>query len=87
MIDENQSDENQSQVKQPPHYATVYPFETKEAIELILNNFTHGLTPYECYCLGCELKYRLRAGFKEGIDPLIDIGKALEYKDFREGKR
>jgi hypothetical protein len=51
-------------------------------IKVILNECP-SLTPFEAYCFGNELKYRLRAGFKG--DTLEDIEKALKYKNFRKG--
>lgn len=66
----------------PTHYATVFPLETIEIIKIVLQACPK-LTPFEAYCLGNELKYRMRAGLKG--DPLEDIGKAMKYKDFRKG--
>lgn len=66
-------------VEHPNHYADHFPFEVIEAIKLILNQLCHRLTPYECYCVGSALKYRLRAGLKGPIDE--DIHKALKYMD------
>ena len=51
-----------SVVDKPNHYANQYPFEVKEAIETLLNKFGTDLTPYQSYCLGNEIKYRLRTG-------------------------
>jgi len=69
-------------VDKPNHYAAQYPFEVKEVIKDTLNTYGFDLTPYQCYCLGCEIKYRLRAGFKDDIEQ--EIGKALKYKEFRD---
>ena len=68
-----------SQVKKPSHY-TAFPIEVKDIIRLVLNE-TKDLTPYQVYCFGNELKYRLRAGLKDDIKQ--DIGKAMEYMNFR----
>ncbi|NQZ47888.1 MAG: DUF3310 domain-containing protein [Erythrobacter sp.] len=73
-------------VSSPAHYADHYPFEVCEAIDLLLDHYGSSLKPYEVYCLGNELKYRLRAGFKEPDKIEQDIKKALWYnKSRREG--
>jgi hypothetical protein len=68
-------------IKDPQHYAGKYPFEVCQAIELILNTFAGELTPYEIYCLGNELKYRFRAGWKD--DGEKDLQKAIRYNEMR----
>jgi hypothetical protein len=74
------------QVNSPQHYADHYPFEVCEAIKGLLDSFCEGMEAYDCYCLGNELKYRLRAGFKEPDKIEQDIKKALWYnKARREG--
>jgi len=50
-------------------------------IETILNSID-GLTPFQYYCLGNEIKYRMRAGLKD--DVMQDIGKAMQYMEFRK---
>jgi hypothetical protein len=67
-------------INSPKHYADHFPFEAIEAIKVILNSpLCERLTPYECYCVGSALKYRLRAGLKD--DPAIDIGKAMKFME------
>ena len=61
-----------TEVRHPSHY-DVFP--DKEAIELIARALT--LSEFYGYCLGCCLKYRLRAGNKG--DALTDLKKANEY--------
>lgn len=70
-------------VNSPSHYADHYPFEVCEAIQLILNSIE--LEPYDAYCLGNELKYRLRAGFKEPDKIEQDVQKSLWYNKERRG--
>jgi len=71
-------------VNNPPHYAESYPFETKDAIKLLLDTYAIDLTPYQCGCLFNELKYRLRAGFKDKDKIQEDIDKALFYNKERK---
>ncbi len=68
-------------VNHPDHYALHYPLEVKDMIEIILIN-AYGPDAYKAYCLGNELKYRLRAGFKGDVSE--EIGKAMKYMEFRE---
>ena len=68
-------------VNHPGHYALHYPLEVKDVIEIVLIN-AYGPDAYKAYCLGNELKYRLRAGFKG--EPGEDIAKAMKYMEFRE---
>ena len=78
--------EDKDMVNSPQHYADHYPFEVCDAIEFILNNgWCNTLTRYEAYCLGNELKYRLRAGFKHEDKIEEDIKKALWYNRARRG--
>ena len=65
-------------VKHPHHYKQ-FPVEVIDIIQLVLARA--NLDPFQSYCLGNELKYRLRAGFKG--DTTEDINKALEYYSFR----
>lgn len=66
------------QVHQPKHYEVVPNIQAKEMIETILNSvLTKGMSPYQVYCLGNTLKYRLRAGKKDNLQQ--DIDKANEY--------
>lgn len=59
----------------PKHYKDVYPFEVIDLIADIL-------TPSEVigYCLGNEIKYRMRAGIKDPDKTLEDISKAEWYR-------
>ena len=82
----NQPNNANDQVNSPQHYADHYPFEVCEAIKLLMDNFCEGMEAYDCYCLGNELKYRLRAGFKDEGKILEDIQKSIWYnKERREG--
>jgi len=65
------------QVKHPDHYKA-YPMEVIDIIRHIL-----GPEGFKAYCVGNEIKYRLRAGLKEGNDAEQDINKALQYYKFR----
>ncbi len=65
-----------SQVKHPAHY-TAYPVEVIDMIRAIL-----GDDGFRSYCLGNEIKYRMRAGLKG--DQQEDFEKAMQYKKFRE---
>ena len=68
-------------VNHPSHYKAL-GMEVKDIIKMILESDEYSdLTPWEAYCLGNELKYRLRAGFKD--DPDQDIKKAMKYFEFR----
>lgn len=65
-------------VERPAHYQRF----GMEVIDII----RHVLGPegFKAYCIGNELKYRLRAGDKG--DAAQDIAKAMKYREFREGK-
>jgi hypothetical protein len=69
-------------VNHPMHY-NMHPIETIEMIRAILNECP-PMDPFSAYCLGSELKYRLRAGFKGNAQE--DIEKAMKFRDFRLGK-
>ena len=73
-IERTQSDP----VNHPPHYKQF----GMEVIDII----RHVLGPegFRAYCIGNELKYRLRAGDKG--DAAQDLAKAMKYREFREGK-
>jgi len=64
-------------VKNPNHYQQ-FDKEVKDIIR-----YTLGEEGYRYYCQGCELKYRLRFGFKPGFDYTLDTEKALEYNRMR----
>lgn len=65
-------------VHNPNHYQQF----GMEVIDII----RHVLGPegFRDYCIGNELKYRLRAGDKG--DAAQDLAKAQKYREFREGK-
>ena len=63
-------------IHRPPHYL-VFP---KEVLEII--RFVLGPEGFKTYCIGNELKYRLRAGFKK-TNAEEDLQKALEYYRLR----
>ena len=67
-------------VNHPSHY-TDYPIEVIDMIREILTE-TYGEEAFEAYCLGNEVKYRMRAGLKGVGDE--DIKKAMKYKEFRQ---
>ncbi len=75
-------------VNHPDHYMTL-PIETIKIIKIVLDAMPN-LTNFEAYCIGNDLKYRLRTGFKVNIGETLeeaiirDIKKALKYKEFRE---
>ena len=62
-------------VNHPEHYKQF----DKEVIDII--RFTLGDEKFKAYCQGCELKYRLRLGFKG--DAGEDTAKAMKYNQFR----
>lgn len=63
-------------VKHPSHY-TAYPVEVIDIIKATL-----GDDGFKAYCLGNEIKYRMRAGLK-GDNAEEDIAKAMQYMEFR----
>ena len=65
-------------IQRPAHYQRF----GMEVIDII----RHVLGPegFRAYCIGNEIKYRLRAGDKG--DAQQDLGKAMKYREFREGK-
>ena len=73
---------NKQAVEHPAHYNS-FPVEVIDMIKIILNSTKH-LTPFELYCFGNEIKYRMRAGLKDASKVQEDIDKALMYKKFRE---
>lgn len=76
--------EHHDVVKHPSHYQQ-FGVEAKAIVAAILNHPANKkLTHYEAYCMGCELKYRLRAGFKtNGANAHQDIEKAMECHRMR----
>jgi hypothetical protein len=65
-------------VNQPSHYKS-YPVEVIDIIRHVL-----GPEGFRAYCIGNELKYRLRAGDKGDAEQ--DLAKAMKYREFREEK-
>lgn len=65
-------------VERPAHYQR-FGMEVIDIIKHVL-----GPEGFRAYCIGNELKYRLRAGDKG--DAAQDIAKAMKYREFREGK-
>lgn len=74
---EQTAQEAPDMVNHPSHY-TAYPVEVIDMIRAVL-----GPDGFEAYCLGNEIKYRMRAGLKG--DPGQDLAKAMKYKEFRDG--
>lgn len=68
--------EGSDPVNHPSHY-TAYPVEVIDMIRQVL-----GDCGFKAYCLGNEIKYRMRAGLKG--DAAEDIAKAMKYKEFRD---
>lgn len=64
-------------VNHPKHYKQF----GVEVIDIIHNVL--GDDGFKAYCIGNELKYRLRAGDKG--DAAQDIAKAMKYREFRNG--
>ena len=60
-------------VKNPKHYQL---FGGIESIEIIARSMT--AEQFRGFCLGCALKYRIRAGKKD--DALQDIAKADQFE-------
>jgi len=79
----NWKNQEEDVVNHPSHYASHYPVEVKYIIDLVLDNVV-GLSSYQAYCLGNELKYRLRAGFKNPDRIEEDIKKAIFYNEERK---
>ena len=75
--------EDVDMVNHPPHYLNL-GMEVKDIIKEVVTR-TFGATAYKAYCLGNELKYRLRAGDKG--DALEDLGKAKFYRTEREKEK
>ncbi|ADV88584.1 DUF3310 domain-containing protein [Vibrio vulnificus] len=66
-------------VHHPKHYEVIQGVEAKDIIQPALDSLADKLTPWQAYCLGNILKYRLRAGSKDKLEQ--DINKALKYKE------
>ena len=65
-------------VDHPAHYRRF----NVEVIDIIRHVL--GEEGFRAYCIGNEVKYRLRAGFKS--DGAEDLAKAMKYYEFRGGK-
>ena len=76
-VRQNQNKANN--IQHPAHY-TAYPVEVINMIREVLVA-EYGEQGFEAYCLGNEIKYRMRAGLKG--DVAEDIGKAEQYRKFR----
>ena len=63
-----------------------HPLHYKQFGVEVIDIIRHVLGPdgFRAYCIGNELKYRLRAGDKG--DAAQDLAKAMKYREFREGK-
>ena len=72
------ADQAPDMVNSPPHYLQ-FGMEVIDIIRYVL-----GEDGFRAYCIGNELKYRLRAGDKG--DAAQDIAKARKYREFREKK-
>lgn len=66
------------QVHQPAHY-TEYP---KEVVDII--KFTLTEEQFKGWCIGNELKYRLRAGLKDPDKLYEDLDKAMKIRQWRK---
>ena len=65
-------------VNSPGHY-TAYPTEVIDMIRMILTE-----EQFKGYCLGNEIKYRMRAGIKDKNKIVEDIMKAEKYREWRK---
>lgn len=65
-------------VQRPAHYQQ-FGMEVIDIIKHVL-----GPDGFRAYCIGNELKYRLRAGDKG--DASQDLAKAMKYREFREAE-
>ena len=65
-------------VDRPSHYQQ-FGVEVIDIIRSVL-----GPEGFRAYCIGNELKYRLRAGDKG--DATQDLAKAMKYREFRDTK-
>ena len=66
----------------PSHYEFC-GIKTEHIIKLILNHFNEQLTPWQAFCMGSALKYRLRAEKKPYLDQvkaLEDLDKAMKFE-------
>lgn len=65
-------------INKPAHYDFFIGIEVKDIIRIVLNSQEAShLTPYQQHCLGCKLKYHLRAGKKDDVHQ--ELGKADKY--------
>ena len=62
----------------PSHYKETYPFEVIDVIKHVLTR-----SQFDGYCIGNEIKYRMRAGVKDVDTTLEDISKAEWYRNAR----
>lgn len=68
------SSSKEDMVNSPSHY-TDYPMEVKDIIRTVLSE-----EQYKGWCLGNELKYRLRAGLKNPDKLQEDMDKAMWFR-------
>ena len=73
---EKRVDEPFDPVEKPSHYQIGNGIEARDIIRVVLDNL--DMSPWEGYCLGNFLKYRLRAGEKDGVEQ--EIGKCEVYR-------
>jgi len=69
--------EEQDNVNSPEHYKA-FPVEVIDIIK-----YTLTTEQFKGYCLGNEIKYRMRAGIKNPEKTLEDIQKAEVYRKWR----
>lgn len=74
---------NSDMVNNPNHYDVFGNITAIDIIKVVLDSeLTADLTPYQVFCLGNVLKYRLRLGGKDDIKQ--ELHKALKYKQLGE---
>ena len=72
-------------VNSPSHYANNYPIEAIDIIKASLQAMfgDDWEIAFKGHCVATELKYRLRAGFKDADRVKQDIDKAMWYNQAR----
>ena len=77
--------EKADMVNSPSHYADNYPIEAIEIIKASLQAMfgDDWEIAFKGHCVATELKYRLRAGFKDADKVKQDIEKAMWYNQAR----
>ena len=81
-VDENNATLAENR-EEPAPDAVHHPSHYKQFGVEVIDIIRHVLGPdgFRAYCIGNELKYRLRAGDKG--DAAQDIAKAMKYREFR----